>query len=195
MGSHSAAREDSGRWFLRRLDVDDDPLAALTTRAFLRSARRITRRRGRDLDRERPTSSCCSTGSSFESTCGARDHRRRHLRAGVRARPGVQPTRPGVYDFGATTGSYDSTRRRRPARRTSSSVAAAPTTSSDLADRDWNRIRRRWQLFTNLTWDTAVLERDLASTTSTWLDAAEHSAIALRPSRDPSPPERAPPAR
>ena len=51
------------KWFLMRTDLHDDPLAAPTWRAFLRSARRIAAgRRGGARPACSPTWSCCCNG-------------------------------------------------------------------------------------------------------------------------------------
>lgn len=50
------------RWFLMAGDIDHDPLAPVTTRRFLRSARRIARATARVLDAVRPDVVVCTNG-------------------------------------------------------------------------------------------------------------------------------------
>ncbi|MGZ6898819.1 MAG: capsular polysaccharide export protein, LipB/KpsS family [Acidimicrobiia bacterium] len=177
------------RWFLCAADVADDPLAALTTRAFLRSARRIMRAAAVDLDRERPDVVVLLNGLFlFESIVWALCRARgidvvTYERAFVRETLVFSRHAPaGVYDF--------STRYRQDRHPLDASeadqldayleqrrVGGADDQFWTFADRDWSEGSGRLvALFTNLTWDTAVLDRDLAfDDIHTWLDAAvEH---------------------
>ncbi len=174
------------RWFLCAADVADDPLAALTTRAFLRSARRIMRGAARDLDRERPDVVVLLNGLFlFESVVWALCRDRgidvvTYERAFVRETLVFSREAPaGVYDFSARYA-----RERRPLADAEAAqldayleqrrVGGADDQFWTFADRTWNRGEGRLvALFTNLTWDTAVLDRDLAfGDIRAWLDAA-----------------------
>ena len=173
------------RWFLCAADVDDDPLAAVITRAFLRSARRIMRAAASSLDAERPDIVVLLNGLFlFESIvwelCRARD-----IDVVTYERAFVQETLvfsrhapAGVYDF---SDKYAIDRHPLSERETAQldeyieqrRVGGAADQFWQFADRDWNGTGRLVALFTNLTWDTAVLNRDLAfPDIHDWLDAA-----------------------
>ena len=177
------------RWFLCAADVDDDPLAAMITRTFLRSARRIMRAAAASLDAERPDVVVLLNGLFlFESIVWALC-REREIDVVTYERAFVQETLvfsrvapAGVYDFSdkyaadrhplnerETTQLDDYIEQRR--------VGGAADQFWQFAERDW-RVGdgRLVALFTNLTWDTAVLNRDLAfPDIHRWLDAAvEH---------------------
>ncbi len=171
-------------WFLLRADPEADPLRGHTTRAFLRSARRIARGIARALDEYQPDTLVLLQGLFlFEavawSLCAERDIDvvtyerafRRETLVFSRHRP------VGHYDF---SGDW---------RRT-----ARPLTASEEDDLDRYLDQRRsgsafdqhWRvretqlqrpggklavLFTNVTWDAAVVNREAAfASIRAWLD-------------------------
>ncbi len=193
------------RWFLCAADVDDDPLAAVITRAFLRSARRILRAASRSLDEQRPDLVVLLNGLFlFEGIVWALCRARgidvvTYERAFVQETLVFSRTAPaGVYDF---SNRYTAERHPLDADETRQLDAyIEQRRTGDAADQFWRFADHTWSgnggrlvaLFTNLTWDTAVLNRDLAfPDIRSWLDAAveyfrnrpaDHLVIRVHPS-------------
>ena len=173
------------KWFLCAAALEDDPLAGLTGRAFLRSARRIAQGVRHALDLLQPDVVLLLNGLFlFEGVTWAIcqqqgidvvTYERAFLKETLVFHRG---TPAGFYDFtaewpeadrplmpaeGAALDDYLSTRRR-----------------GDAFDQFWafqdhpveRSSGRLVTLFTNLTWDTAVVGRDVAfPSIRIWLDA------------------------
>ena len=185
------------KWFLCAAALEDDPLAGLTGRAFLRSARRIAQGVQRALDKMQPDVVLLLNGLFlFEGVtwaiCQQRGidvvtYERAFLKETLVFHRG---TPAGFYDFTAEWPGED-----------------RPLTPPEDAELDEYLERRRrgaafdqfWAfrdhaverrggrlvtLFTNLTWDTAVVGRDVAfPSIRTWLDAVV-DAFARRPDHE-----------
>jgi hypothetical protein len=182
------------KWFLCAADLDDDPLAGVTSRAFLRSARRIARGIERALDDIEPDIIVLLNGLFlFEGIAWALAERRgidvvTYERAFLKETLVFSRETPaGFYDFSADW-----------------AKAARPLTDGENTELDDYLARRRqggafdqfWEfreravdrgtgrlavLFTNLTWDTAVIGRDAAFPgIRAWVDTVIE-AFAARP--------------
>lgn len=182
------------KWFLCAGDVDTDPLAGQVIRGFLRSARAIARAMARELDAWTPDVVVLLNGLFLFEAVAWELCRRRGIEVVTYERAFLKETlvfsreRPaGFYDH-----SEDWERVARP-------LSAAEEEELDryLSDRRAGRafdqfwdfreqeVRRRGGslavLFTNITWDTAVIGRDVAfPRIQAWLDAAI-TAFADRP--------------
>lgn len=174
------------RWFLCAADVEDDPLAGFATRAFLRSARRIARAAARALDDATPDVVVLLNGLFlFEAIVWELCRQRgidvvtyeRAFRTETLVFSRNQPA--GVYDFSEVYA--------REARDLTDTETAeldgylADRRAGAAADQYWTPSERSWEnpggrlvvLFTNLTWDTAVIGRDRAfPDIRDWLDDA-----------------------
>ena len=177
------------RWFLCAADVDDDPLAAVITRAFLRSARRIMRAAAASLDAERPDVVVLLNGLFLFESIVWELCREREIDVVTYERAFVHETL--VFGHGAPAGYYNFSDKymieQRPLDRVETAQLDGYLEQRSIgggADQFWQFAERTWTsdggrlvaLFTNLTWDTAVLDRDLAfPNIHAWLDAAvEH---------------------
>lgn len=182
------------KWFLCAAALDDDPLAGPVGRAFLRSARRIARGVGRALDRVEPDVVLLLNGLFlFEGVAWALCEQRgidvvTYERAFLKETLVFHRGAPaGFYDFsaewpeaerplksteGAELDEYLARRRR----------GAAFDQFWTFLDHDLDRADGRLvSVFTNLSWDTAVLHRDVAfDDIRSWL-VAMVEAFAARP--------------
>lgn len=186
------------KWFLCAADLDDDPLVGHITRAFLRSARAVVDSTRELLDRTRPDVVVLTSGLFlFESIAHALC-----LEQGIQVvtyeRAFLKDTL--VVSRGEPAGRYDLSAEYEHDRR--------PLTAAEGGQLDDYLTRRRrggafdqyWQfsdstlasgegrttvLFTNLTWDSAVIGRDRAfDGIRDWIDTtiglfAEHPAHRL----------------
>ena len=183
------------KWFLCAADLDDDPLAGLTQRAFLRSGRRIAQGVSRALDVRRPDVVLLLSGLFlFEGVTWALC-RERGIDVVTYERAFLKETL--VFHRGAPAGFYDFTddwasaeRPLGPAENEELDTYLAQRRVGQAFDQFWEfRERpvaqgegRLAVLFTNLTWDTAVVGRHAAfSGIRSWIDAAI-AAFAERPS-------------
>lgn len=174
------------KWFLCAADIADDPLAGQTNRAFLRSARRIAKGVRAALDEHQPDIVVLLSGLFlFEGIAWALSTQRgidvvTYERAFLKETLVFHRGTPaGFYDFGD-----DWVTCQRP---------LAPSEDAELTEylarrREGQAFDQFWSfresevdrgdgrlavLFTNLTWDTAVIGRDAAfDGIRSWIDAA-----------------------
>jgi hypothetical protein len=163
------------KWFLCAADVEGDPLAGVTSRAFLRSARRIADSVDRLLDELRPDVVLLLNGLFlFEAVTWARCRQRgidvvtyeRAFRQGTLVFHRGVPA--GFYDFGDDFAALD---------RPLTAEEDEALTEYLVSRRKGGAFDQYWRfqekpvdagegrlvtLFTNLTWDTAVIDRDVA---------------------------------
>ncbi len=165
------------RWFLMRSMLDDDPLAPLTTRRFLRSARRIAQGIDATLDRQAPDVVLLLNGLFLFESIASALCRRRGIDVVTYERAFLPDTL--LFHRSQPENLYDVSG----AWQTARSVALTPEEDAELdsylrdrrvgrrtGDRYWVRARfespgktqggRRAVLFTNLTWDSAVLGQE-----------------------------------
>lgn len=179
------------RWFLLSAQLRGDPLAAVTYRRFLRSARRIARSLDRTLDRERPDVVVLCNGLFLFEAIALELCRRKGIEVVTYERGMIRDTilmRAGALAlFGDVAHVW--TRER--------DVALTAAQDAELDEYfDDRRVGRRtidtyWKgadfaarergdgpghlavLFTNLTWDSAVIGRELAfPSLQAWLDVS-----------------------
>lgn len=187
-------------WFLMRSDLENDPLAARTYREFLRSARRLAAASHSLLDRVQPdVVVACNGLFLFESVLWA-VCRQRGIPVVTYERGFIKETLVVDVDDAAPLFHFDeewAVARRRPL-----DAGEEVTLDSYLEDRRHGRrtIDRFWvspdftapsaaveggrlvSLFTNLTWDSAVIGQERAfSSIQEWLVAAVR-LFAPRPS-------------
>lgn len=165
------------KWFLCAGELGDDPLAGITTRAFLRSARRIATALKRALDAWKPDTVVLLNGLFlFESIAWA-ICRQREIDVVTYERAFRQETLvfsrghpAGFYDFGDRAWN-DNDRALDEAEAAELDAYLAARRRGDAFDQYWSF--KEWTVerqpgsrlavaFTNLTWDTAVLDRDRA---------------------------------
>jgi len=174
------------RWFLCAADVEEDPLAPVITRSFLRSARHIMRAAGQALGERRPDVVVLLNGLFLFESIVWELCRARGIEVVTYERAFVPETL--VFSHGAPAGVYDFSDRYAEERHPLASAEAAQLDAyldqrrvGGAADQYWQPTETEWgttggrlvALFTNLTWDTAVLHRDLAfADIHEWLDAA-----------------------
>jgi hypothetical protein len=183
------------RWFLCAAALEDDPLGGQMGRAFLRSARRIAGAVGRVLDDVRPDTVLLLNGLFLFEAVAWEICKQRDIDVVTYERAFLKETL--VFSRGVPAGFYDLGDRWRGEDR--------PLVAHEAAELDDYLARRRagqafdqfWKfgdmdlpqveggrlvsLFTNLTWDTAVIGRDLAfPDIRDWLSAAV-DAFAARP--------------
>lgn len=201
------------KWFLCAANLDDDPLAGPTNRAFLRSARRIARAVDKVLDEVQPDHVLMFNGFFlFEAILWARCRQRgidvvTYERAFRKETLVVHREVPaGLYDF---SDSWPQSNR--------------PLTDAETVELDTYLDDRRkgtafdqrwiWEdraierpegrlavMFTNLTWDTAVIERDDAfPSIEAWVDSTidyfvrrpdDHLVIRIHPAETSLPSQR-----
>ncbi len=175
------------KWFLCAGDLHGDPLAGVTTRAFLRSARRIADAIGRMLDEWKPDTVVMLNGLFvFEAVMWAVCRERgidvvtyeRAFRKETLVFSRDLPA--GFYDFGAAAwAAHD--RELDETEATELDAYLDARRRGDAFDQYWSF--REWSVeqrpatsrlvvaFTNITWDTAVLDRDCAFTDIRgWID-------------------------
>ena len=182
------------KWFLCAAALEDDPLAGLTGRAFLRSARRIAQGVRRALDQLQPDVVLLLNGLFlFEGVTWA-ICQQRGIDVVTYERAFLKDTL--VFHRGAPAGFYDFTsewpgedRPLTPAEDAELDEYLGKRRRGDAFDQHWafrdHAVERPGgrlvTLFTNLTWDTAVIGRDVAfPSIRMWLDGVV-DAFALRP--------------
>ncbi len=163
------------KWFLCTAELADDPLGPRSNRAFLRSARRIATGVAQVLDDEQPDLVLMLNGLFlFEgiawALCRERGidvvtYERAFRKETLVFHRGVPA---GFYDFSAEWGAADrALTAAEDAELTSYLEARRQGTAFDqywrFQDHDVERGEGRLvSLYTNLTWDTAVIDRDVA---------------------------------
>jgi Capsule polysaccharide biosynthesis protein len=176
------------KWFLCAGELRDDPLAGLTTRAFLRSARRIAAAIDDALDSWTPDTVVMLNGLFlFEAVMWA-VCRRRGIDVVTYERAFRQETLvfsrdlpAGFYDFGDTAWSAND-RELRAEENIELDEYLDARRRGDAFDQYWSNAE--WDVdtrpagsrlavaFTNITWDTAVLDRDCAfADIRSWIDS------------------------
>ncbi len=176
------------KWFLCAGELHDDPLAGLTTRAFLRSARRIAAAIDDALDAWLPDTVVMLNGLFlFEAIMWAVCRRRgidvvTYERAFRRETLVFSRELPaGFYDFGEAAWAAND----RPLRANEEAELDEYLDArrrGDAFDQYWSNSE--WNVdarpagsrlavaFTNITWDTAVLDRDCAfADIRSWIDS------------------------
>ena len=183
------------RWFLCAAALEDDPLSGQIGRAFLRSARRIAIAVARVLDEVRPDSVLLLNGLFLFEAIAWEQCKRRGIDVVTYERAFLKETL--VFSREVPAGFYDLSARWRAEDR-----PLAPEEAGELDDylarrRAGQAFDQFWRfddmalppveggrlvsLFTNLTWDTAVIGRDLAfADIRDWLRAAV-DVFAARP--------------
>ena len=190
------------RWFLMRSTLDDDPLGPLTTRRFLRSARRILHALERRLADANPDTVILLNGLFlFEAIANAICERRgidvvSYERGFIKETLVFRRGAPACFnEIDEAWERYAST---------PLSPAEGARLDAYLEDRQhgrrtidqyWNDVRfedfhptgtdrRLVSLFTNLTWDSAVIGQEIAfPTIQEWVGATIR-AFAARPQHD-----------
>lgn len=174
------------KWFLCAGDVDTDPLAGQVTRGFLRSARAIARAMARELDAWTPDVVVLLNGLFLFEAVAWELCRRREIDVVTYERAFRKETlvfsrdRPaGFYDFSQEWG-----RAARPldtGEKEELDRYLSERRAGRAFDQRWSFREQEVQrqggtlavLFTNITWDTAVIGRDVAfPSIKVWLDAA-----------------------
>ena len=189
------------KWFLMAAEVDDDPLAPLTYRRFLRSARRVVRGLERALDRMRPDTVVLLNGLFFfESLCWELC-RRKGIDVVTYERGFIKETL--VFSRGTAACLFDmdemwARHRDHPLSEAESAelddYLVARSVGERTIDRFWIDPRfdapgrhgtgRLVALFTNLTWDSAVIGQELGfRSLSDWVSALV-DAFASRPEHE-----------
>jgi Capsule polysaccharide biosynthesis protein len=175
------------RWFLLAANVEDDPLGTRVRRRFLRSGRRILRSVAATLDEQEPDVVVVLNGLFlFESItwalCRARGIDVVTYERAFRKETLVFSRRApaGFYDFSEAWA--DSHRDLTPVEGTEIDEYLALRRSGQAFDQHWgpgdapdvgSGPGRLVTLFTNVTWDTAVLGRHCAfPDIQAWIDAA-----------------------
>jgi hypothetical protein len=176
------------KWFLCAASVDEDPLAGAITRSFLRSARRIAVGVARALDDTQPDVVMLLNGLFLFEAVAWAECRRRGIDVVTYERAFRKETLvfsrgvpAGFYDFSASWPLHD--RALTPEEEAELSQYLAERRHGAAFDQYWrfqstagDRPRdgaRVAVLFTNLTWDTAVVGKDIAfPDIRSWLDAA-----------------------
>lgn len=174
------------RWFLCAADVDDDPLAGTVYRSFLRSARRIARALEPAIDADPPDVAVLLNGLFLFEAIAAELCRARGIEVVTYERAFLPETLvfsgrapAGVYDFSDRWAQED--RVLTPAEAAELDDYLARRRRGGAADQYWRFSEaavdrgdgRLAVLFTNLTWDTAVIDRDRAfGDIREWLDAS-----------------------
>ncbi len=185
------------KWFLCAANLADDPLAGSTSRAFLRSARRIARAMDRLLDDVQPDHVLILNGLFlFESILWARcrergidvvTYERAFRKETLVLHRGVPA---GLYDFSSVWAVND--RALEPAESVELDAYLASRRDGNAFDQHWRwadhdvqkRNGKLAVLFTNLTWDTAVIGRDIAfADIESWLTHVVEF-FAARPEHD-----------
>lgn len=186
------------KWFLCAAGIEEDPLGPLTTRRFLRSARRIHRALTDALDAHRPDVVLLLNGLFLFEGVAWDLCRSRGIDVVTYERAFLKETL--VFSRGVPAGFYDLSSRFATERRT-----LAPEEETELdeylaARRAGQAFDQFWTFrdaripdapnghvvsaFTNLTWDTAVIGRDVAfPDIRDWLSATIE-AFARRPQHE-----------
>lgn len=178
------------KWFLLNTRLNEDPIGAVTTRAFLRSARRILRAMTRMLDQLRPTTVVLVNGLFLFERIAAEVCQRRGIDVVNYERGYITDTllfsRDRLACFGEMGDEWNTVKER-------------PLTEGERGDlhkyledrmhgrrsieRYWAGVRfdevprrlpgRRVALLTNLTWDSAVIGKEVAyPSIQEWLDSS-----------------------
>ena len=182
------------KWFLCAADIEGDPMAGQTSRAFLRSARRIARGVRAALDEHQPDVVLLLSGLFlFEGVAWALC-RERGVDVVTYERAFLKETL--VFHRGTPAGFYDFSddwvtcrRPLEPAEEQELDTYLARRREGQAFDQFWRFEEtvvdqsdgRLAVLFTNLTWDTAVIGRDAAfDGIRAWIDTVV-AAFAERP--------------
>ena len=189
------------KWFLMGAEIEDDPLGPMTIRRFLRSARRVVQGVSATLDRLQPDIVVLLNGLFFFEAIAWELCRRRGIDVVTYERGFIKETllfrrgapaclgdvshlwpqfadRPLTADEDKELDEYLDDRRL--GRRTIDRYWTAP----EFADVDRAADRRMVTLFTNLTWDSAVIGQEVAfPSLQSWLAAAV-DAFGRRPDHD-----------
>lgn len=189
------------KWFLLAADSAADPLAPITTRRFLRSARRVVRGLAAALDRAQPDVVLLLNGLFFFEALAWELCRRRGIDVVTYERGFIKETLLFRRDAPAGLGDVSEVWERW------SDVPLTPEEDARLdrylddrrhgrrtIDRYWTRPRfqvpdgrragRLATLFTNLTWDSAVIGQDAAfAGMRAWLEAVV-AAFGARPEHE-----------
>ena len=189
------------KWFLMAAEVDDDPLAPVTYRRFLRSARRVVGGLEHALDRINPDTVVLLNGLFFfESLCWELC-RRRGIDVVTYERGFIKETL--VFSRGTAACLFDmdemwARHRDRPLSDAESAeldeYLVARSVGERTIDRFWLEPRfdapsrkgtgRLVALFTNLTWDSAVIGQELGfRSLGDWVSAVV-DAFASRPEHE-----------
>ena len=178
------------RWFLMASSVDDDPLAGVTTRRFLRSGRRIARGIAAALDELEPKVVLLCNGLFFFEAIAWELCRQRGIDVVTYERGFIKETL--VFRRGAPACLTDVSEAWAEWRETALAAEENARLDTYLDDRKLGRrtIDRYWKdptfeavdrsdngrlavLFTNLTWDSAVIGQEVAyPSIQAWLEAA-----------------------
>ena len=179
------------RWFLMRSVLTDDPLAALTARRFLRSARQVVDGLSAALDALQPDVVCVLNGLFFFESIALELCRQRGIRTFCYERGFITGTIITHHDIPDLL--LDVSHRWTTAKEQPLDQAEEARLDSYIDDRRHGRrtIDQYWTkdtlyaadvarpagslavLFTNLTWDSAVLGQEVAfPTIHDWLSAA-----------------------
>lgn len=182
------------KWFLCAADIADDPLGGVTNRAFLRSAKRIATGVGAVIDEVQPDLVLLLNGLFlFEGVAWALC-RQRGIDVVSYERAFLKETL--VFSRGVPAGFYDLSADWATAERPLTEAEDEELSAYLSARRKGSAFDQFWQfqerevdagtgrlacLFTNLTWDTAVIDRDVAFTDiQAWITACIE-AFAERP--------------
>jgi len=178
------------RWFLMRADLDDDPLAALTYRRFLRAGRAILGAVEAALDREDPDVLLLCNGLFLFESIAWEVCRRRGIPVVTYERGFIQETL--VFDVDAAACLFDVDEEWARSCDIPLTAQERDKLSTYLRDRETglHTIDRFWRgarfdepdrerpgrlvtLFSNLTWDSAVIGQGLAfEGIADWVTAA-----------------------
>jgi hypothetical protein len=182
------------KWFLCAADLEDEPATGMVTRSFLRSARRITDRLTRLLDEQQPDTVVMVSGLFLFESIAWEMCRSRGIDPVTYERAFLKDTlvfsrdQPaGRYDF---SGAWATARRPLTAPEEQELAGYLSQRRAGAAfDQFWSFADASWPssagslavLFTNLTWDTAVIGRDRAfDNIREWIDTTI-SVFATRP--------------
>lgn len=182
------------KWFLCSADIDDDPLAGQMGRAFLRSARRILRGVATALDRFEPDVVLLCNGLFLFEAIAWSLCRDRGIDVVTYERAFLKETL--VFHRGAPAGLYDFSDEWARTDRPLTEVEEQEVSEYLDRRRHGQAFDQFWEfrpegidahsgrtatLFTNLTWDTAVIGRDRAfADIRAWISCAI-DAFAERP--------------
>lgn len=178
------------KWFLLSTRVQEDPIGAMTTRAFLRSARRILRAMERTIDEIQPTTVLLVNGLFLFERIAREVCDRRGIDVVNYERGFITDTllfsRDRLACFGEMGDEWNVVRERvltDGEREQLHSYMDDRMHGRRAIERYWTDVRfdevprrlsgRRVSLFTNLTWDSAVIGKEIAyESIQDWLDAS-----------------------
>lgn len=182
------------KWFLCAADIADDPLGGITNRAFLRSAKRIATGVSAVLDEVQPDLVLLLNGLFLFEGVAWGLCQQRGIDVVTYERAFLKETL--VFHRGIPAGFYDFSTDWETANRPLTAEEDGELEAYLTARREGSAFDQFWQfeereidrgtgrlvsLFTNLTWDTAVIDRDVAfADIQAWITAAIE-AFAGRP--------------